>query len=394
MKILIVSTSYPNSRNIASGKFVQNLAEALSVKSEVSSVDVIAPSVAGIKPAAVSQHGLSVRYFRYAPNPLETLAQLPGGIPAALRNRPFAFLLIPFFLSGMFISVAGKIRTCDAVLAQWSICGFVAGVLCALTGKTLITTLHGEDVRSATEKRIFRLLLKLAMNFSGKVVCVSQEMKELLLEMYPDHREKISYISNGISSDLFHATVSKPPATDTPLKIIMVGSLIPIKSIDHAVDALHRLVRERDYSIILTIVGDGYLRNELDAKIKNEKLESSVTLLGLLDHTALIDEYKKHDLLLITSKEEGRSTVVLEAMASGLTVVGSDVKGIREMLSESPGGLLYDYADIDKLCDLLGNIYLNREIAVSNGKKNREWIKQMKISWPEIADEYLSMAGG
>jgi glycosyltransferase involved in cell wall biosynthesis len=392
--ILIVSTSYPNSRNAASGVFVQNLAKAIGSKSAISSVAVIAPSVAGIETGAGTSQPVPVRYFRYAPNSLEVLAQLPGGIPAALRANPFTLLLVPAFLLGMFAATAKGAKSHDVVLAQWSVCGLVAGLACAVTGTTVVTTLHGEDVRNAFRKPIYRLILKLAIKLSAKIVCVSQEMKAELIDLFPDHREKYRFISNGVADELLDIRRTSPSPSGSPLRVILVGSLIPIKSVDHALESMKRLAGSEGCSITLTVVGDGYLLDDLRAQVVADGLEEVVNFLGVVDQAILIEEYQKHDLLLVTSKEEGRSTVVLEAMAASLAVVGSNVKGVREILAESPGGLLFDYGDIDQLCGLLRDIYVDRERAVDQGERNQRWIRESKLSWSEIANEYLALVDG
>jgi glycosyltransferase involved in cell wall biosynthesis len=327
MKVLIVTTSYPNPRNIASGQFVRSLAEAVDAHPRVSSVGVIAPSVTGIGNRPHLAHSIPVHYFRYAPNKVEILAQLPGGVPAALRKSLASYLLIPLFLVGMLLAIIRHVRGCDIVLAQWSICGFVTGIVCMFSKTRLVTTLHGEDVRNALHKPHFRLIMKGAMRWSADIVCVSHEMQQTLVDEFPADRDRIHYISNGVSSELLD--LEHAYSDDGPLRIILVASLIPIKSVDHAIAAVRRLVVDEQCDVTLTIVGDGILRDDLTEQIRDQGLVGAVSLPGVVDHDQLIKQYAGHDVLLITSREEGRSTVVLEAMAAALAVVGSNVKGVR-----------------------------------------------------------------
>ena len=389
MKVLIVTTSYPNPRNVASGQFVRNLAEAVDADPRVSSVGVIAPSVTGIGNLPHLAHSVPVHYFRYAPNKYEILAQLPGGVPAALRKSLTSYLLIPLFLLGMLLAIIRHVRGCDVVLAQWSISGFVAGVVCVFSKTRLVTTMHGEDVRNAMHKRHFRLIMKGAMRWSADIVCVSHEMQQTLADAFPADRDRIHYISNGVSSELFN--LEQVYSGDGPLRIILVASLIPIKSVDHAIAAVRRLVADEQCDVTLTIVGDGILRDDLAKQIREQGLEGAVTFLGVVDHDQLIKQYAEHDVLLITSREEGRSTVVLEAMAAALAVVGSNVRGVREMLSESPGGLMYEYGDIEGLCAELLHLCRDRSLISGRGTENRRWIRALKLSWPDIAGRYLDL---
>ena len=111
--------------------------------------------------------------------------------------------------------------------------------------------------------------------------------------------------------------------------LVAVGRLMPQKGFDRLISIISDL-RKNDYNIDLTIVGEGVERERLEQQVKDLGLDGIVRLPGFTDNPY---SYMKHaDLLVCSSREEGLSTVITEALIIGTPVVSTDVSGAKEVL--------------------------------------------------------------
>ncbi len=117
--------------------------------------------------------------------------------------------------------------------------------------------------------------------------------------------------------------------------LLFVGRLAPEKNISMVMDTYHNLPESIKKETHLLIVGDGPLYKSL----MKEKTEH-MTLTGFLDGEALAEVYASSDLFLFPSNTETFGNVVLEAMASGLPVIGAKEGGVKNLIADKENGYL------------------------------------------------------
>ena len=176
----------------------------------------------------------------------------------------------------------------------------------------------------------------LARYFASRIITISHMLsKDLRLAEHP----KLAVVHNVYAPSGGAKGVPEDLPVDTPT-IAIVGRLMQVKRVDRAIAAHALLVRqcvEQGQAVPqLLIVGDGPLRPQLEAQIRDEQLEEHVQLLGYRADAADIIAYA--DVLLLTSEHEGIPTVLLEAIAAVTPVVSTNVGGIPEVAS-----LIKDY---------------------------------------------------
>ena len=131
--------------------------------------------------------------------------------------------------------------------------------------------------------------------------------------------------------------------SDGPLRILWIGRLTWKKNPELALQVFHELVKH-GATISATLIGEGELRGEVEARIKGLGLSEKVVLRGKVSHQEVLATYAQHDVLLHTAWQEGFGNVLLEAQAAGLWVVSTPAEGIREnMVDGVTGELLSDW---------------------------------------------------
>lgn len=375
LKVLGVTTSYPLNVRSASGIFVQRLYSELAKLCELR---VVTP--AGDEQNSETR-SLKVHPVRYAPRKFRKLAQQPGGIPVALKANPLLVLLVPLMVISMLIAVARRARNVDLIHANWAVSGVIAGLVGRFRGIRVVTTLRGADVSAGS--RLSKLILAWAVTLSDEVVVVSQSMLALCLERFPDQRSRFHCVENGV--DRFECEATARPSEC--LRLLSVGSLIPRKRIDVLIDAL----TAAPPGLELTVVGDGPLRNALQAQVAALQLQDRVCFLGEVAPDGLNQIYEAHDILVHCSESEGRPNAVLEALRAGLAVVLSDIPVHRELLQASAAGWTFDSGCPEALVQVLDGVLCDPQQLRQRQSMARSWADNCLPSWGQCASQYLQL---
>lgn len=210
-----------------------------------------------------------------------------------------------------------------------------AGIPCVVNGR-------GSDVLAVAGEAGLGEELAHNLRIAGHWCAVSEDLVARMDELAGERRGVL--VPNGVDGELFRP---RDPAEcrralklegDGPL-VLVVGHLIerkdPLLALEAFAEASRTLPEAR-----LVFIGRGPLRGALEARTRELRLDRRVLLVGEAAPESLALWYGAADLLLLTSKREGRPNVVLEALSSGLPVVATDAGGTRELLRELPGALL------------------------------------------------------
>ncbi len=122
---------------------------------------------------------------------------------------------------------------------------------------------------------------------------------------------------------------------DSPVRIGLVGRLVPIKNPGLFLEAVARLAPQTAHPVRGVMVGDGPLRPALERHARRLGLEQAVRFAGW--QQALPSVYGALDIVCLTSWNEGTPVSVIEAMASSRAVVATDVGGVRDLLDDGQG---------------------------------------------------------
>ncbi len=384
LKICVLSTSFPVNEQSISGIFVKHLADALSRNSEV---EVIIPVHSEGVPTTSESYAINT--FSYAPKIWQNLSHNPGGVPVALKKNKLNYFILPFFLGSMLWKTLLAARRCDAIQANWAINGLIAGLAGKITNTPVITTLRGEDKQRATQSKIDKFILRNCVKWSSQIIAVSSEMHRSLMETFPQHREKIHFVPNGVGDEFLAISPKKIDGEDRELELVIIGSLIHRKGVSQLIRALS--IIERRHPPILKIAGDGPLKDELIELSQQLGLANRVEFLGSIPFHTIAQQLAKSDALVLCSYSEGRPNVVIEAMAASLPVIATAIDGVTEIIDTGINGLLYNPDDIETLKHHIEYLIDHPERRQSLGHAARNTIIQNKLSWQSTAEKYLNL---
>jgi glycosyltransferase involved in cell wall biosynthesis len=197
-------------------------------------------------------------------------------------------------------------------------------------------------------------------------------------------------IHNGVDARQY-ALAS--PTTAGTLRLVTVGALAPAKGQIYAIEAL-RLVRDAGIDAQLTLVGGGGDESPLRRASNEFHVDRSVVFAGpqMDPRPFLLDA----DIFVLPSRAEGFSNALLEAMASGLPVVVTDVGGNREAVGEGEGSLIVPPVDSAALAQAILKLARSRDALVTMGQANRQRVEavfSLDGSVRRLADWYRRSSG-
>ena len=324
--------------------------------------------------------------FRYAPKRWQVLAHDPGGLPEALRGAGYRCILLPGFFISMLWHMILHSRCSDIIHAHWTINGIIAGVAGLLTRTPVITTLRGEDVNRGESSMLHRFLLSLCFRFSNVIATVSSSMYKDLLVRFPEDTSKIFLVPNGVSETFYSLPLTN---NDGKVVILVLGSLIPRKGVDLILTALSTINPVREWELL--IAGTGPELAKLQELAARKELKEKVKFLGQVSPENVISLFAKADVLIQASYREGRPNSVLEAMASGVAVVGSDIEGIAELINHEGNGLLFPAGNAGKLSEQLQQLLDSPDLIHHLGRAGRKSLLEKKLTWPNCAGAYMKL---
>lgn len=178
--------------------------------------------------------------------------------------------------------------------------------------------------------------------------------KEILKYFY---KKDYVVVPNGIKIDKYDLNIEKNEKST----FIAIGRLEPVKNHLFLIEMVNELKDKYDFE--LHIVGDSYLRNDIENKIKEYNLDDRVKLLGI--RTDIPNLLNQSHCLVMPSLWEGLPIVILEAGASGLPVISTPVGSIPSVINGENGYL----SSLEDFKNSMIHVMENYDDAKAKGKK-------------------------
>jgi glycosyltransferase involved in cell wall biosynthesis len=268
---------------------------------------------------------------------------------------------------------------------------------CLSPGSRILLTVHSQYTYekvgqgwirpgSAGEQRVLDLE-RSGMLAADSLVAVSQRMRSHIGSLIGQSVRPVTVLHNAIDVDRFAPPVSARqrarcrrqfglPA-EIPIALV-AGHLQEIKGVHVAVEAAG-LLRDQGAEFLMALVGNGPMRQRLEAMIQRDRLQDVVRLMPAEPHDRMPALYRAADVLLMPSipsyrAEESFGLSAIEAMSCGLPVVASRTGGLAETVRDGENGLLVTPGDPAELADAAGAVLADPELRAELGLQGRDFV--------------------
>jgi len=215
------------------------------------------------------------------------------------------------------------------------------------------------------------------------VTTPSEEMRQRLL--FAGLHVPSAVVSNGVDTSLFHPCSLHSHSNPRALTVLHVGRLGYEKRADLVLRAFARLSHTFPQAR-LVIVGDGPQASLLQSLAKDLGIAHQVEFVGQVSHEQLPTLYRQADIFVTASTIETQGLVVLEAMASGLPIVGVDALALPELIRPGVNGFLVPPGDEQDLAESIARLLCSEDLRHKMGNVSRQIALQHSL--PRVAEQY------
>lgn len=359
MNILFVTRWYPTQDNPVGGSFIQEQVSALRDKG----------------------HQVSVLYVRILDRSqvlkkkqckIEIVDGVPVGYVSGFSIRRALFKYNPFVLykdlQSQLKFLIDEYGPFDLIHAHVF---FPSGIIATLIKEQLklplVVTEHFSQVHnlSYTKDKNPRMnkYLQKTVDESDAFVCVSESLRESLIKTVESNKP-IQVVPN-VLNETFRPLAKK--SKHQFYNFVTIGNLYPVKN--HILQLKAMLEMPQDAH--LTIIGEGYMRTELEKFIQNNGLEDKVDLIGRVSRDRVAEILRNADAYLMTSFHETFCVAIIEALASGIPVISTYSGGPDRIIQDSYGALGLENATPGELASLMKQVMKTDYDAVKISKQVR-----------------------
>jgi glycosyltransferase involved in cell wall biosynthesis len=244
----------------------------------------------------------------------------------------------------------------------------VALLASSMSEATFSFTIHGSYIFFELER--WRVDLK--VDTALFVICISEYCRsQVMMFSEPSQWRKLQVVHCGVDPSLYPAVSHEGPGT----RLLFIGRLSHGKGLEVLFESIARL-RSDGLDVELTIVGDGGTRARLETMAEALGIAHCVTFVGFEPEDAVRRRLADADILVLPSFAEDVPVCLMEAMASGLAVVGTAVGGVSELIEHGTSGLVVRPGDVRSLTEALSRLVTDASLREALGRAARQKVEQ------------------
>ncbi len=262
--------------------------------------------------------------------------------------------------------------------------GFVGRLAAWLTGVPVVVhTFHGHVLRgyySPPKTWLMRRMEWFLALLTDRIIAVSEQVKKDLVEYGVASAKKITVIPLGLDLEPYlngqahTGDFRRELGLDGGTKLVgIVGRIFPIKNHRLFLDAASQVAANENATRFL-IVGDGILRTEMENYARELGISDRVIFTGWRRDLPRI--YADLNVLVVSSDNEGTPVSAIEAMASGVPVVGTRVGGLPDLIADGDNGYIVPPRNPEALAEAIRRLLQDPELASRMGRAGRAMTKE------------------
>lgn len=365
--ILITTSTFPRSETDTIPRFVLDLAQSVQDNYQII---VLTPHMLGC-PESEIYGQVQVERYKYFPERYESLIG-EGGILPRIKQNPVRILQIPFLLFAQYIAVKKIVQKCNVRLihAQWFFPQAPIAMLIANKGSIRFgVTSHGSDINQL-KSPIFQKIYQKVIRKADFITAVSESLADKIQQL---ESTEVSVIPMGINQGFFEVRRSKVDSQS----IISVGRLDRQKGFQDVIKALPEIPKYH-----YTIIGEGSDRKFFEELAKKHGVQDRVYLVGSKTPGEIMQLYQTAGLFILPSRTEGFGLSVVEAMASGIPVITSDIEALS-VHTKKGDGISVNTQDISQLKSAI------EQVDKVNSQKAQEYARA--YSWQSVGHKFSTL---
>lgn len=242
-----------------------------------------------------------------------------------------------------------------------------------LTGIPFTFTVHGSDLHRDSH------MLREKVDAAELVFSVSDYNRALILDLCgPEAADKVVVLRCGVDTNVFRPRARQE--TGGPFRIVCVGSFVEVKGHRYLIEAC-RLLADAGVDFECLLIGRGPLQSELEALIAELELAGKVRIEGAKPRLEVAEIVATADAAVLPSvwssrnDREGIPVALMEAMASGVPVVASDMSGMPELIESGRNGLLVPPTDAQALADAIRRLHDDPDLGRALARAGLETVR-------------------
>lgn len=254
----------------------------------------------------------------------------------------------------------------------------------------IVHTFHGHVFHSyfgKTKTSIFKSIEQNLAKKSTGIIAISEEQKRELSAVYKIcPAEKIKVIPLGFDLEKFRFNLdenrqkirSEYGIQENEVAIAITGRLALIKHHDFFLDVIEQIISSDKLSIKVFIVGDGSEREHIEKRVEdiNANYNNIIKMTSWITDIATFNAGM--DIICLTSKNEGTPVSLIEAQASGVPVISTDVGGVKDIVEDGITGYIIPRDNL--------NLYAEKLVELIKNKEIRQ--KMSQNGWNHVRDKF------
>ncbi len=271
--------------------------------------------------------------------------------------------------------------------------GPVALLVNRLTGIPYLLSLRGGDVPGfmgdelALLHRLTLPLTRAVWSAADRIVVNGEGLRDLAARTLRGRR--IDVIPNGVDIQTF-CPGEASARRNGEVRLLFAGRMARQKGLPDLLQALAPLEPPVLERVSVELVGAGPEEGRVRSLAIQLGLAERVTFTGWVSRSAIVAHYQRAHIFVLPSYDEGMPNVVLEAMACGLPIVATNIRGNREVVSDGENGILVPPGDVEALRGALRDLIMDEGLRLRMGEASRA--QALHHDWSRAAERYLAIS--
>lgn len=262
---------------------------------------------------------------------------------------------------------------------------YVMSKVSGLKLSKLIVNVHGNDLEKFAKNKKHKKNMQKTLVNCDLIICNSRDMYAKIVKNFSSlNHNKIKIIPNGIDSNEIKSIMPLKYFKENEQYAFFVGRAVHKKGIDILIKAVEKI------NVKLLIEGNGEELKNLKSLVNKLNLNNKIVFTeGRLNQVEKVAYMKGADVIVVPSRSEPFGLIALEALASGVPLVASNVGGMKDFLIHNKNSLLFESENYTELAEKINSAIHNKQLASKLTKNGYQTVEEYSLD--AVHKKYLNL---